>query len=328
MALRLLFDQGGGMTDAAGLAVQITLSGDYRQCCRTLNVELVSSPYAPDIPAPELTLGRVAQLWDEGELLFHGSIFTVTRGTDLKTIAVTCFDMGYFLKNNSASYSFSSMTAADITRRVCSAFGVPVHALAAPGCAITRKFRAAPLYQIIDTAYALAAEQDGKRYAQRFRGAKLEVYEKGALPVETILEGASCLQSAVFTHSADGMINRAAVYDKDGKRLLIRDNPDNPAAQYGLRTAVLTQRQGGDVEKQIRALFEENGVTQTVTVSVLAANDMVTGNAVQLREPYTGLTGRFWIDADSHRWKNGLHTAKLTLNYRNIVRKGDAGQEE
>lgn len=64
------------------------------------------------------------------------------------------------------------------------------------------------------------------------------------------------------------------------------------------------------------------------TVSVFASNDMITGNAVYLIEPFTKQKGLFWIDEDSHTWKNGLHTASLTLNFKNIMREGEAGTEE
>lgn len=55
---------------------------------------------------------------------------------------------------------------------------------------------------------------------------------------------------------------------------------------------------------------------------------MITGNAVYLIEPFTKQKGLFWIDEDSHTWKNGLHTASLTLNFKNIMREGEAGTEE
>ena len=46
-----------------------------------------------------------------------------------------------------------------------------------------------------------------------------------------------------------------------------------------------------------------------------------------LKDSKTGLSGLFWIDSDTHSWKNGLYQNKLTLNFRNLMDEKDAGTE-
>lgn len=47
-----------------------------------------------------------------------------------------------------------------------------------------------------------------------------------------------------------------------------------------------------------------------------------------VKEPYTGLSGVFFIDGDSHTWKNGIYTNKLTLNFQNLMDEKESGQND
>ena len=306
MALRLLI----GDTDVIGMVSSVTVSGSIEQCCRTLKAEIAASYYDALLPKVPADLSALVRFYDGGTLLFYGSLFTVKLATNSDTKSIIAFDMGYFLKNNDASYNFSGATAAEIARRVCGDHWVPVGSLAAPGSTIKRKFKSQSLESIIDTAYTLAGESDGKKYMTRFVGAALHVIVKGEPKSATVIEGTANLQNLSYTLSSDGMVNRVKVYDSDGNLKLTRDSTANPAKTYGVRTKILTQREGDDIEKQIKAAFEDNDITRRITVNVLAANDMVTGNAVYLVEPASGLKGLFWIDEDAHVWQNGLHTAR------------------
>lgn len=324
MVLRLLIDG----VDVMGIAESVSISGSIQQCCRTLRAEIAASFYDGLLPAADTQLGALVRFYDGDTLLFYGSLFTVKMNTGSSTKSIVAFDMGYFLKNNSASYHFRSLTAAEIVRRVCADHWVPVGALAASGHKISRKFRGNSLVQIIDTAYTLAGEADGKQYMTRFAGAALQVIVKGDLKSATVIEGAANLQNMTYTLSSEGMVNSVKVYDSDDQFITVRENAENAAKVYGLRTKIIIRRDGDAIEKQIRKVFADNDITQKIQVTVLASHDMITGNAVHLLEPASGLRGLFWIDEDEHRWKRGLHTASLTLNFRSIIREGDAGEEE
>ena len=66
---------------------------------------------------------------------------------------------------------------------------------------------------------------------------------------------------------------------------------------------------------------------QTVAVDCRGDASLVTGNAVILRENVTGVAGLFWIDSDTHTWKNGQYFCKLKLNFRNIMQTVEGGKE-
>lgn len=55
------------------------------------------------------------------------------------------------------------------------------------------------------------------------------------------------------------------------------------------------------------------------TIQNLGNAKCITGNAVKVVEPYTGMVGLFYIDSDTHTWANGVYTNKLTLAWENTM---------
>lgn len=236
--------------------------------------------------------------------------------------------MGYFLKNNYGTYNFKNVIPESVAQRVCTEYSIPIYNLASTGFTFSRKFSNVSIQQIIDTAYTLASESNGNKYMTRFIGAALYIFVKGEPKSTTIIEGVSNLQNMTYTISSDGMFNAVKVYDSDGNYISSQENSENAPSKYGLRTKIIVKRDNTDIQGQIKAIFEDNDIERTINVNVLATNDMISGSAITLREPQTQQNGLFWIDEDTHTWQNGLHTATLTLNFKNIMREGDSGTEE
>lgn len=323
MALSLLL-QG---KEIIQLCSKITVSGSIKQCARTLKAEIVTNLYDTAIYTSS-KLFNLIQFYDDGELIFYGTIFTITQTTGGNTKTVVAFDMGYFLKNNYGTYNFKNTTPEAIGQRLCTEYGIPIYGFASTGFTFSRKFSNVSIQQIIDTAYTLASESNGNKYMTRFIGACIHVFVKGEPKSTTIIEGVSNLQNMSYTISSDGMVNAVKVYDSDGNYISSHQNSENSPSDYGLRTKILVKRDDTDVEGEIKAIFEDNDIERTINVNVLATNDMISGNAITLREPQTNQNGLFWIDEDTHTWQNGLHTANLTLNFKNIMRESESGTEE
>ena len=82
-----------------------------------------------------------------------------------------------------------------------------------------------------------------------------------------------------------------------------------------------------DLTAQAKRLLEDGREEQKITVQNLGNPKYITGDAVVVKDTVTGLSGLFWIDSDTHSWKNGLYQNKLTLNFRNLMDEKDAGTE-
>lgn len=325
--IKLLITTSAGATDAARVAQYITWDGDYQRCVRVLTFGLLSSDTDKSIPVVSCPLGAGVSFSLDGAELFNGYVFTRQKDTGGSVIDVTCFDRGIYLKRNEAVYKIKKMTAEALAGRVCKDFGIEVGSLAATGAAISRNFVGVNLYKIIQTAYTLASETTGKKYYARFFGAKFSVLERTASPVSVTIEGGKNLMSATTTESVEDMVNQVVIYDSNDNRVAVRKNDEN-IALYGLLQSYMRKKDGEDAGKEAQRLLEDNGVTQKITVENLGDASFTTGKSVIIREPYTGLSGLFYIDGDTHTWKNGVYVNKLTVNFKSIMDEQQAGSEE
>src|SRR5699024_6882594 len=55
---------------------------------------------------------------------------------------------------------------------------------------------------------------------------------------------------------------------------------------------------------------------------------LVTGNAVIIKESFTGLNGKFFIVGDTHKIENGVHRVDLELAFKNIMEEKTSGSDE
>ena len=172
--------------------------------------------------------------------------------------------------------------------------------------------------------YSLAGEQTGKRYLLRFSGSgRMEVIEKAEAASLEIAQ----TMGVTNTWSIASLCNSVAIYTKEGQ--LVRRVEDAPSqALNGRLEHAITQRDGEDAGPEAQAWLEDHGLQQTLTVEVLDPPvSLITGEAVALRDTGSGVSGLFWVDSDTHAWKNKIHTGKFKLNFRSLMNSGSAGQE-
>lgn len=299
----------------------LTISGEYRDCSRSCDFGIVHGHGDKRTQQVQIQTGDHIRVIDGGDLLFHGVVWTKNKVTETKEIDFTCQDFGIYLKKNKASYNFTNMTAMAITKQVCADFGISVGSIAPASGTVTRTFMGVSLYDIIMTVYTLA---DDKKYYIFFEGSQLYVHEKGKYEVPKLESGKNLL-TATVSESLANMVNRVRIYNKDDK-FVEQIVKDADAKKYGYMTEVLRiSKDGEDYKKKANEMLQ--GIEQKISVTNFGNPSYRTGKKVQVVEPYTGLTGVFYIDADEHNWKNGIYTNKLTLNFENIMDEKEGGTD-
>lgn len=299
------------------LVQALTWSGSYRDCARKLTFDV--------LPEALADLGGMTRLYHEADILFSGHIRRRGRSDLQQYISCTAYDRGIFLKKNSTFLAIRNKTPEAVTAQLCAEFGIPAGKMAATGVKLSRNFLGATLYQVIQTMYTLAAEQTGKQYQIRFRSNDLEVVEKSIGSESIRLMPGSNLISCKSEDSVEDMISSVAVYSDDYKKIATYDSPDNYRALYGLMQKAIKASSYDDPAAAAREILQENGISTTITATCLGNTKLITGNAVVVHEPVTGTDGLFWITADSHTVSRGIYQTTLTLDFRNLMDKQEAG---
>ena len=333
--MKLILTNSKGSFDISQLTQKATLSGDYQQCARTLEVCIVSQNcdkpnkdhhfYQPEWENISYKNGDHFALYHENELLFSGNIESRLKTSESSLVTLTAFDGGRILKKNTDTIKASSLTPEGLVQTLAKKYGIDLGEIASTGVKLKKNFIQRSLYDMIQSAYTTAGEQLKKKYIVRFEGTKLCIREKAQKSGMPILQSGVNLLSSSVTESVTSMVNQVVIVDENDKVLQTLKNEDD-IKQFGLCQTMLKQSKE-NLTNQAKRLLEDGREEQKITVQNLGNPNYITGNAVVLKDSKTGLSGLFWIDSDTHSWKNGLYQNKLTLNFRNLMDEKDAGTE-
>lgn len=308
-----------GTTNITQAITSVTLNGEYRSCCRTLSFGLIKSPLDLNTHKVGIQLGDNIKLVESGKILFHGVVWDRDKTSDSNEINISCKDYGIYLLKNRHSYKFKKIAPEAIVKKICNDYGIKVGNIAVTGKAISRNFLGVTLYDIIMSAYTLAND---KKYMILFDGEKLNVLEKGIVPCKPLESGINLLTANV-SETLNNMVNKVRIYNKQDKLIKSVESSED-IKRYGLMSEYFKiYDTKEDYTTKAKKMLQ--GIEQKISVTNFGDCSYQTGKSVIVTEPYTGLKGKFYIDADTHNWKNGIYTNKLTLNFQNLMDEKESG---
>ena len=303
--------------DISQLVTTLTISGEYRTCCRSGNIGILTRSIGDC--GTTIQVGDIISVVHDGRCLFFGVVWDKSVTSDGLEVTISMHDFGIYLNKNSASYHFTQITPESIVARIATDYGLKLGSVAVTGKPISRIFWGNSLYDIILSSYNLA--ETGKKYLIVFDKDLLTIIEKGSVQAPDLLPKQN-LMVANYTSSLGEMINRIKVYNDDDM-LLSTDENKAHIEKYGLLGQVVRKDTSAKATTPQEKL---QGVTEKIKVSNLGNAAYTTGKKVFVVEEVTGLKGVFYIDEDVHRWKNGIYTNTLTLNYENMADESEDGK--
>lgn len=297
--------------DITQLVANLSWSGDYMQVARVLEFEIIASAIDKNIPTVSFAMGDVVFLQDDkGVELFRGYVFKQDKSLTNNTKSITCYDDLIYLLKSNGTYNFEKVTPDAITKRMCKDFGITEGSII-KGSPISRIFDNDSIYNIIITAYKLESAKTKKQYMPKMNKGKLDIIEKGKKLAKYQLD--NNIINADYGESIESSINRVRMYDEDNKYI----GQVTLNTSYGVLQDIYKQSEGENAKQMANAMLQ--GVEQTASIEAIGDFDCITGNAVVIKEPYTGLSGVFYIDNDRHTFENGQHMMSLGLAFKNMM---------
>ena len=300
----------------------VTWSGADTQASRSLEFELVNTPYDKATKVPALKGGDIITFYDDsGTARFTGRITNKTKLSEIGTRQYTARDYMHNLVQSKASYIFKKKTAEYITRAICKDMLISISALVKTKKKI-KKYVAQGMspYDIIDKAYKKA--KTGAKYLLVMNGTKLAVVKRGGAITGFHLDSTKDIINMEFTENADSMINQVAIYNKNNKKIGVVKNADW-IKLYGIYQDVFetdkkkkkaTKANKAEAKKQLQ------GVEKKTTCEAIGDIRCISGRAITILDRATMTSAEFWIKSDSHTWENGVHTMTLELSFKAAVK--------
>lgn len=309
--------------DITEIVENLTWSGDYKQAARKVGMNIVVSPHDKYLPRVNIAMGDMVQVFLYGKEAFRGYVFFKEKSIDGSQMNVTVYDGLIYMLKSKATYNVKGETPGALTKRICKEFGIETGNII-EGSPITRIFEGVELYNIIMTAYTMEYEKTGKPYMPVMKEGKLHIVEKGIVTAQYTLDAGVNLINATYSQSMEDSINRVQIYSEEGAHIGTVNLPASEGV-VGILQDVYKAEKGADATAKAKAMLK--GLEDSASVEALGDVECVAGNAVVVRESYTGLGGLFWIDTDEHRFENGQHFMSLGLAYKNLMDEQSAGSD-
>lgn len=304
----------------------ITWSGDYKQAARTLDFDLLYP--TNDINVSNKTI--VPEVGDyitfnvDGKEVFRGIVWTVDVTENNQFIQVNCYDIAVYLTKSSLAYNLKGIAPEATAKKVCDDLKLPIGTFEAGGVTYNDCALGKTGYDMIMAGYTEAMKKNNNKYMIRAELGKINVIKKGVVKVPIELDSKVNVFNAQFNETLDGMVNKVIVYDETGAIKHTEENTQWQNAYGILQSAISYQEDEDNVALAKKALKD---TTKKCSVEGFGDVRAITGNAITLKVPHTKLTGLFYIDNDTHNWKNETYTMSLTIAFENLMDEVDIQKE-
>jgi len=301
------------------LVKSVTWSGDIAQASRKLTVKL-SNTLDGRTQALKFEHGKELRFISDNVELFVGPVFSFDidhRGQ----MSVTAYDENTYLTRNQDTRIFRGKTASGIVKQLCSEFGIPTGTIADTGYVIPKLIlRDKTLWEMMITALTYTRKQTGRRFFISSRGGKLHLLERKDQAVRFVIENGVNLLSASYSQSIEDMRTQVKVIggDPEKKPITITVKSADLVKRFGIMQHLenvdsdLTPSQ---IKQRANQLLTDLGtIDDDATVEALGIDEVYAGKAIYVFEPMTGITGSYYVQADTHMYEGGLHTMSLTLS--------------
>ncbi|WP_438824068.1 XkdQ/YqbQ family protein [Bacillus sp. JJ1503] len=262
--------------------------------------------------------GRI-EFRNHSKVNFIGVIFS-TDISENGDMHITAYDENIYLLKSVETRKFSKMKASDIAKRLCADFGIPAGQIADTGYVIpTLICREKSLYEILLMALTVTRNQTGKRFFIWSKNGRLMITTGSGQVSKYMIEAGTNILNANYSQSIEETKTRVKVFGgKDGKFVASARN-GTLENEIGIMQVVEKMNEDAtksQVEQRAKQLLKERAVIDDqATVTALGIDEIITGTAVYVREPMTGIIGGYYVTNDSHRYENGSHIMTLQLSH-------------
>lgn len=238
------------------------------------------------------------------------------RGEDPRAQIITklAYDLMFYVMESEISRVFKD-TPEKITELVCGELGVPFLSAAKTGIQVYYPCLGKPGYEAIIAAYTYASRQNGKKYIPLMKKDSLRVIQKG-LSSGVVLNGDFNLKDANYKTTLTKLVNKVIIVDEKGNKVGLVEDADSQK-KYGAIQKIYKKEKDVDATAAAKNLLM--GIDKSATAKALSDYKCLSGYSVYIREPITGLIGKFYVESDTHTFKNAEESMDLSLAFVNLM---------
>jgi hypothetical protein len=244
-------------------------------------------------------------------------VYNRERVSEQGTISYSALDDLNRLLRSNGTYKFKKTTPENIVKAICKDLNIDMGTVAVTNVPIKKLIvEGENYYNIIMKAYTKAYRFSGKKYMPFMYNRKLYIIEKGQIISDFYLSDRINITSSNYSESIDSIVNKVKIFnDKGEQKGLVKDK--DSISLYGIFQDVYSMEE--DVNATVAAKSMLVGAEKTASIEALGNTSCISGYGVRIYDHITKLTGKFWIENDTHSWSDGNYTMNLELAFKNIM---------
>lgn len=329
--ISLIIIKGEQGYDVTQLVEQITWKGRKGSSSRTLTVKLIDDDgYKHARSGIDVEQGHQCIFKYNGAELFRGIIMKQTQ-TNKKTMTLTAYDNGIYLANNKDTFTYENKTATEVFKDCCTRFGLPMGEVANCTYKIPELTKSkTTAFDAIADALSLDFDATGIRHYVASEKGEIKLLTRRENIMQWVIEVGQNLTSYSYTRSIEDIKTRVKMVSKEGTTLAEKSNAALEK-KIGVFQEIdkpdesLTTAQINDLISSI--LDEKSTPERTLSVEAVGIAEVISGIGVYIIIPELNLSRTFYVDEDTHTFKDNLHTMSLKLNYANDLAKEGKSSE-
>ena len=323
--ISLIIIKGEQGYDVTQLVEQIKWKGRKGSAARSIAVTLVDDDgYKHARSEIDVEQGHQCLFQYNGVELFRGIIMAQTQNSK-KKLQFTAYDNGIYLANNKDTFTYEGKTASDVFRDCCTRFGLPMGEVASCSYKIPELTKSkTTAFDAICDAMSLDFDATGIRHYVASEKGKLKLLTRRENILQWVIEVGNNLTSYSYTKSIEDVKTRVKMVSKEGTTIAEKVN-SALEGKIGVFQEInrpdesLTTAQINDLIASI--LDEKSTPERTLDIEAVGISEVISGIGVYIIIPELGISRTFYVDSDTHTFKNNKHIMSLKLNYANDLSK-------
>lgn len=330
--LGLILIKGSETVDISNLITGVTWQGRKSSAARSIKVTLIDDDgYKHARSGIDVENGQQCIFTVNGEELFRGYVFEQSQ-SHKKTITITAYDNCIYLANNKDTFVYENKTATEIFKDICTRFNIPTGEIA--NCTYKIPELTKPkttAYDVICDALSLDYDATGIRHYISSEGGKLSLLTRRENILQWVLETGQNIVTYTYSKSISELRTRVKMVSNEGTVIAEKSLPELEQ-KFGIFQEIeqpdesLSDAQINDLIASI--LDEKSTPSRLLNVEAIGNAEVISGLGVFIIIPHLGLSRTFYVDDDTHTWKDNKHTMSLKLSYATDLDASTSTEEE
>lgn len=319
--IKLILIKGSDAYDISNLVIQVKWSGRKGSSSRSLEATLLDDDNHEDARAGiDVEEGHQCIFSYDGEELFRGIIMSQGQNQK-KQLTFKAYDNGIYLANNKDTFQYSNKTAAEIFKDICTRYEIPYSDVVATSYKIPELLKSkTTAFDAICDALSQDFKNTGTRYYIASEKGYLRLLQRRENVVQWVIETGQNLISYNSKKSIEKVRTRIKLLSDEGT-VLAEQKKTSLEEKIGIMQDIDEPDEtlnSAQLQELVTSMLDEKSTPErSMSITALGKAEVISGRGVFIIIPALKISRTYYVDQDSHTFKDNYHSMSLTLTYAN-----------